>query len=215
MAPPSDAPTVRSAFVISYASSTSRPSQIGGVGVRRAAARRAPTGAAGSRRGATKRRGAGRVVGTRRAAATRSSASARAVAGGPLAEALDAADRLVEGAQAERREQLAHFLRDVQHVGGDALGRSGELRPQVRALGRDAGRAGVAVARADHDAALGEHRRGAERVLVGAEQRREQHVASGLEAAVDAHPHAVAQAFLDQDAAARRRARAPTGGRRS
>ena len=54
-------------------------------------------------------------------------------------------------------------------------------------------RAGVEVARAHHQAALGEQQRRAERELVGAEQRRDDDVAAGLEAAVDAHAHAAAQ----------------------
>ena len=120
------------------------------------------------------------------------------VADAALAQALDAPDRLVQAPQPEGREHATHVLGDIEHVGGDAFGSSGELRAQARALRRDAGRAGVAVTRPHHDAALGEHRRGAERVLVGAEQRRDHHVAAGLEPAVDPHPHAVAQAVLDQ-----------------
>ena len=54
------------------------------------------------------------------------------------------------------------------------------------------------MARAHHQAALGEQQRRAERVLVGAEQRRDDDVAAGLEAAVDAQPHAAAQAVRDE-----------------
>ena len=78
------------------------------------------------------------------------------------------------------------------------LGRAGELRPQLGPLARDPDRAGVEVARAHHQAALGEQQRGAERVLVRAEQRRDDDVAPGLEAAVDAHPDAAAQAVRDE-----------------
>ena len=54
------------------------------------------------------------------------------------------------------------------------------------------------MARAHHQAALGEQQRGAERVLVGAEQRRDDDVAAGLEAAVDAEPDAAAQVVRDE-----------------
>ncbi len=69
---------------------------------------------------------------------------------------------------------------------------------QARTLGGDAGRTRVAMAGAHHDAALGEHRRGAERVLVGAEQRGDHDVAARLEPAVDADADPVAQAVLDE-----------------
>ena len=109
----------------------------------------------------------------------------------PLAQHVDAPDRLVEAAHPQRGERPAHLLGDEDHVGGDALGRAGELGPEVRPLRRDAGGAGVAVAGAHHDAALGEHGRGSERVLVGAKERGHDDVAAGLEPAVDADAHAV------------------------
>src|SRR3712207_7699563 len=55
------------------------------------------------------------------------------------------------------------------------------LRAQLGALCRDADRARIAVARAHHDAALGQEGSGAEAVLVGPEQRRDQDIASGLD----------------------------------
>ena len=54
------------------------------------------------------------------------------------------------------------------------------------------------MTRAHHEAALGEQQRGAERVLVGSEQRRDDDVSTGLEAAVDAEPDAAAQAVRDE-----------------
>ena len=102
----------------------------------------------------------------------------------------------------ERRPSDASSVRTLlgheQEVGGDALGRAGEVGPEVRALGGDPGLAGVAVAGPQHDAALGDHRRGAEAVLVGAEQGGDDHVASGLEPAVDADADAAAQAVVDE-----------------
>ena len=132
------------------------------------------------------------------------------VARAPLAQALDAADRLVERAEAERGEQLAHLERDEAEVRLDHLGRPAELRPQLRPLARDPDGARVEVAGAHHQAALGEEERRAERELVGAEQRGDDDVAPGLEAAVDAQAHAPAEAVARRAPAASRRARAPT-----
>ena len=156
------------------------------------------TRAVGSGRCATKRRGASGRPGARRSGDEVERVGA-CVAGRPLAEAARPGRSPRRGVRRPSDASSSRTSsRDVEHVRGDALGRARELRAQARALGRDAGRARVAVARADHDAALGEHRRGAERVLVGAEERRDDDVASGLEPAVDAHPHPVAQAVLDE-----------------
>ena len=54
------------------------------------------------------------------------------------------------------------------------------------------------MAGAHHQAAFGQEQRRAEAELVGAEERRDDHVAPGLEAAVHAHAHAAAQAFGDE-----------------
>ena len=54
------------------------------------------------------------------------------------------------------------------------------------------------MAGAHHDAALREQRGSAEAVLVGAQQRSDEHVATGLEATVDLQPHTGAQAVGDQ-----------------
>ena len=137
------------------------------------------------------------------------------VAGRPAGAALDPADGLVERAQPERGQQAPHLLGDEQQVGGHALGGAGELGPQVGPLGGDAGRAGVLVAGPHHDAALGDHRRGAEGVLVGAEQGGHQHVAAGHEAAVDPHPHPVPQVVVDERPLGVGQARAPTACRRA
>ena len=80
----------------------------------------------------------------------------------------------------------------------DHLGRAGELGAQVLALRGDAGRTGVEVALARHVAADRDERRGPEPELLGAEQRRDEQVAAGLQAAVGAQRDAVAQAVAQQ-----------------
>jgi hypothetical protein len=72
------------------------------------------------------------------------------------------------------------------------------LGAQVLTLRGDADRAGVQVALADHRAARRHQRGRTEAEGLGAEQRRDDHVAAGLEPAVDAQQHALAQAVLDQ-----------------
>ena len=73
-----------------------------------------------------------------------------------------------------------------------------ELRAQLGPLGRDSDGARVEVARTHHQAALGDQDRRAERHLVRAEQRGDDHVATGLEPAVGAEPNAAAQAVRDE-----------------
>ena len=89
---------------------------------------------------------------------------------------------------------------DQPEVAHEHLGRAGELRPQVLALRRDAGGAGVQVALARHHAADRDERRGAEPVLLGAERGGDRHVASRLEAAVglqhDARPQSLPRQHL-------------------
>ena len=120
------------------------------------------------------------------------------IAGAPLPEQVGAADGLVDGAEAECREVLSHLERDEAEVGLDHLRRPRELRAQLGPLARDPDGARVEVAGAHHEAALGEEKRRAERELVGAEERGEEHVAAGLEAAVDPDPHPAAKPVRDE-----------------
>ena len=109
-------------------------------------------------------------------------------------EQLVVADRLVERAEAELGEVLAHLLGDELHEVHDELGLAVEALAQHGVLRRDADRAGVEVADAHHDAARDDERRGGEAELLGAEQRADDDVAAGLELAVDLHDDAVAHA---------------------
>ena len=113
-------------------------------------------------------------------------------------ERLDAADGLLERAEAELGEQLADLLGDVLHEVDDELGLAAELLAQLGVLRGHAHRAGVEVADAHHHAARHDERRGGEAELLGAEQRGDHHVAAGLELAVALHDDAVAQAVEQQ-----------------
>ena len=101
-------------------------------------------------------------------------------------------------ADAELRHDRARLLGDEEEVVHDVLGPAGELLAQHRVLRRHADRAGVQVALAHHDAALGDQRRGREAELVGAEQRADDDVAPGLHLAVGLHADAAAQAVEHQ-----------------
>ncbi len=92
----------------------------------------------------------------------------------------------------------ARLLGDEEEVVDDVLGAAGEFRAQHRVLRRHPHRAGVEVALAHHDAALGDERRGREAELVGAEQRADDDVAAGLHLAVGLDADAAAQAIEHQ-----------------
>jgi hypothetical protein len=113
-------------------------------------------------------------------------------------EQLDVADGLLEGAEAQLGEQLADLLGDELEEVLDELGLAGEAGAELGVLGGDADRAGVEVADAHHDAARHHEGRGGETELLGAEQRRDDHVAAGLQLTVDLHDDAVAQAVEQQ-----------------
>jgi hypothetical protein len=102
------------------------------------------------------------------------------------------ADGLVDRAEAQLGEVLAHLLREELHEVDDELRLAGEAAAQHRVLRRHADRAGVEVADAHHDAALDHERGGGEAELLGAEQRGDHDVAAGLELAVGLNDDAVA-----------------------
>ncbi len=113
-------------------------------------------------------------------------------------EELGVADGLLDRAEAQLGEDLAHLLRDVLEEVDDELGLAGEAVAQDRVLGGDADWAGVQVADAHHDAAGDDERRGRETELLGAEQRGDDHVAAGLELAVGLDDDPVAQPIEQQ-----------------
>ena len=95
-------------------------------------------------------------------------------AGSGAKDARGLADHLADGGGADRRQLAAEVLGDGRREPFDLLGRARELRPQVLALGGDAGRARVEVALARHIAAEGDEGSGAEGEFLGPEERRDQ-----------------------------------------
>ena len=96
------------------------------------------------------------------------------------------------------RHQFADLLGDEEEEIDDVLGLAGESPAQHRVLGRDTDRAGVEVALAHHDAARRDQRRGGEAEFVGAQQRADDDVAPGADAAIDLDRDAAAQPVGDQ-----------------
>ncbi len=113
-------------------------------------------------------------------------------------ETLGPPDHLVERAEPQLRHHLAHFLGDEPEEVLDELRLARERLAQLGILRRDADRAGVQVTDAHHHAAHHDERRAREAELLGAEQRRDNDVAPGLELAVHLHDDAVAQAIEEQ-----------------
>ncbi len=108
-------------------------------------------------------------------------------------QAIDPSDHLLDGTEAHRRHDLAQFLGDEQEVVDHVLGLADETLAQHRVLGGDAGRAGVEMALAHHQAPFRDQRRGGEAELVGTEQGTDGDVAPGPQAAVDLDANTPAQ----------------------
>ena len=108
-------------------------------------------------------------------------------------ETVDAPDHLVQGAEAELRHQLAHFLRDKIHEVDHELRIAAEFRAQLRVLRGHAHGTGVEMAHAHHDAAERDQRRSGKPEFLGAQQRGNDNVAAGLELAVGFDIHAAAE----------------------
>ena len=170
-------------------------------------------GAAEHRRAAPEGTATGRWV---PAASERSSICARGTSGrSTRSQQVVPPDDLVQAADAHAGQNPRTSSATKREVGDHLLRRALELGPQVLALGGDAGGAGVDVALPRHGAAHRHQRRGAEAVALGAEQRGDDHVAAGLEAAVGADLDPVPQPVPDQDRAAPRRVPAPRASRRA
>ena len=96
---------------------------------------------------------------------------------------------LVDRPEAEGGQVLPRLLRQEQEEGLDELGRAREPLAQQRILRGDPHRAGIQMAHAHHDAAGHHQRRRGETELLRPQQRRDHHIAPGLQTAVDLHPH--------------------------
>jgi len=110
----------------------------------------------------------------------------------------DLSDHLVDRTEAQLRHQFPDFLRDEQEEVLDELGLAVETLTQQRVLGRDTDRTGVEVTHPHHDAAGHHQGRGGEAEFLATQQRGDDHVAAGLELAVDLHHDPVAQAVQPQ-----------------
>ena len=113
-------------------------------------------------------------------------------------EQVGAADQLVHAAHAELRHDLARLFGDEEEVVDHVLGLALEFLAQHRILRGHAHRAGIEMAFAHHDAAFDHQRRGGEAEFVRAEHGADDHVAPGLDLAVDLHRDAPAQAVEHQ-----------------
>ena len=113
-------------------------------------------------------------------------------------EQVAAANHVLEPADPERGHHLPDLLGDQHEVVDDLLRRSAEPPSQLRILGGDADGAGVQVADAHHDAAHGDQGRCGEAELVRAQQRSDDHVATGSHAAVDLDRDPGAQVVEEQ-----------------
>ena len=113
-------------------------------------------------------------------------------------EQISAADQVVEFADTELRHDLAHFFGNEEEVVHDVLGLAGEALAQHRVLGGDTNRTGVEVALAHHDAAFDHQRRRSETEFIGAKQRADDDVATGLHLTVDLHTDTATQAVEHQ-----------------
>ena len=113
---------------------------------------------------------------------------------------LRAADQLLQAGDPQHAEQLAHLFSDIEEEVDHLLRQTGETLAQVFLLRCHAHRAVIGVANAGHDAALSNHRDRAEAVLLSAQQSSNHHIPTGLEAAIGAQQHAIAQTVFQQGA---------------
>ncbi len=115
-----------------------------------------------------------------------------------LAQALGVADHLVDRAEAQARHDLAQLLGNKEHKVLNVLGLAAEAATQAAVLRSDAGRAGVLLAVALHEAAHRDERHGRKAKLLGTQQAGDGDVGAVHELAVGLEHHAGAQAVLQQ-----------------
>src|SRR6185312_15512591 len=96
-------------------------------------------------------------------------------------------------------KNLAHLFGQEGEVRDHLFGRSLELCPEVFPLRGDAGWTGIDVALPSHRAPHRDERRRAEAVALGAEERGDHHIATGLESPIGAHLDPMSEAVANQD----------------
>ena len=107
-----------------------------------------------------------------------------------LAQALGMADHLVDGAEAQARHDLAQLLGHKEHKVLDVLGLAAEAATQAAVLRSDAGRAGILLAVALHEAAHGDERHGRKAKLLGTQQAGDGNIGAVHELAIGLEHHA-------------------------
>ena len=107
-------------------------------------------------------------------------------------------DHLVDGAEAQARHDLAQLLGNKEHKVLDVLWLAAEAATQAAVLRSDAGRAGILLAVALHEAAHGDERHGRKAKLLGTQQAGNGDIGTVHELAVGLEHHARAQAVLQQ-----------------
>ena len=115
-----------------------------------------------------------------------------------LAQALGVPHHLVDGAEAQARHDLAQLGGRELHEVDDLLGRAREAAAELAVLRGDAGRAGILLAVALHEAAHGYERHRREAKLLRAEERRDGDVSAVHELAVRLDDDAAAQAVHEE-----------------
>ena len=107
-----------------------------------------------------------------------------------LAQALGMADHLVDGAEAQARHDLAQLLGNKEHKVLDVLWLAAEAATQAAVLRSDAGRAGILLAVALHEAAHRDERHGRKAKLLGTQQAGDGDVGAVHELAIGLEHHA-------------------------
>ena len=92
---------------------------------------------------------------------------------------------LVQRTEAQGGEILAHFFGEKLEERLHELGLAGEAFAKLRVLSRNPHRTGVQVTHPHQDAAADDHRGGRKTKLLRSEQRRDDHIATGLHLAIN------------------------------
>ena len=115
-----------------------------------------------------------------------------------LLQQVGASDRRLQRRQTQIGEQALQVFREIEEEAHHIFRLAAELRAQFRTLGGNSGGAGIEVALPRHVAAQRYQYRRAEGKFVGAQQRRDEHIARGGDASVHPQPHPAAQAVMPQ-----------------